>query len=153
MVELRWISIDDPYFKGVLSLRYKMLRKPLGMEEGTENHKYDDLPGTYHLAAISPDNCVIGCVSVRIFSNEEKEAHYKCKLFQMAVDTDQQEKRVGTALIEELCRYMREEHQQGHIMCHAREVAVGFYDRVGFKRERGPFQEVGIPHYACRRDL
>ena len=39
------------------------------------------------------------------------------------------------------------------IVLHARETALGFYQKLGYETEGDSFTEVGLPHSAMRKKL
>ncbi len=136
-------AASDPAYVGTRDLRYRVLRRPLGMLPGTELNASET--ACWHLAALSGET-VVGCV---IFRDDGDGAG---QLMQMAVDPDQQGHGVGRALIEALEERAKLDGIE-RIYLHAREVAVGFYASLGYAVEGEPYLEVGIPHRHMAKQL
>ena len=45
------------------------------------------------------------------------------------------------------------DHGYREMVLHARETAVGFYQKMGYEVEGGPFIEATIPHFSMRKNL
>jgi predicted GNAT family N-acyltransferase len=39
------------------------------------------------------------------------------------------------------------------MVVHARDVAVGFYERLGYQSVGEPFVEIGLPHQTMEKEL
>jgi len=59
---------------------------------------------------------------------------------------------VGAALVHESEAEARRRGYRG-MMLHARDIAVGFYERLGYGRIGEPFVEVGIPHQEMGKSM
>jgi predicted GNAT family N-acyltransferase len=140
---LRLIGLDAPEYAQELDLRWRVLRKPLGM--GREAVSFPFEAESLHLVALDGDR-VVGCV---LFHPEGPETG---RLFQMAVEEDRQGAGLGTRLVREL---EAEVARRGfrEVTLHARDTAVAFYARLGYLAEGEPYPEVGIPHRSMRRAL
>jgi predicted GNAT family N-acyltransferase len=103
----------------------------------------DDLAETIHLAAFD-DAVVIGTATV--FS-EPHEGHAAWRLRGMAVAESHRGTGVGSALLTEVLRQVRE--QGGDLLwCNARTVALPFYTRHGFATVGDEFLAAhAVPHY------
>lgn len=99
---------------------------------------------SWHFVAIE-NNAVIGCVVL----NPLNEKSTQTQLMQMAVETNQQGKGVGTLLVKELLSFCKS-NGINEVVCHARDTAVAFYLCLGFEIYDTPFEEVGIPHEHMR---
>jgi predicted GNAT family N-acyltransferase len=74
------------------------------------------------------------------------------RLRQMAVQQGLQGKGIGKALMmyaENLAR----DRKYKKLTMHARDTALGFYEKLGYKIEGEPFSEVGLPHHVMAKDL
>jgi ribosomal protein S18 acetylase RimI-like enzyme len=71
---------------------------------------------------------------------------------QVAVKPEMQGTGLGRALVEEAERKARELGFT-RMMLHARDVAIGFYARLGYTREGDLFTEVGITHQQMAKQL
>ena len=70
----------------------------------------------------------------------------------MAVEPALQRSGVGARLMQTMEDELRRRGVTRATL-HARDVAVGFYERLGYAVEGAPFVEVGIPHRAMWRSL
>jgi len=135
-VEIRRIPYESEDYGRLLELRRVILREPLGLEWSSEDlaHEAEE----WHFGAWE-DERPVGCLSVRWLGGG------RVKLRQMAVETDRQGTGVGRCLADAVLGVVA---QAGAtvVELHAREAAVGFYERLGFMVEGKPFEEVGIRH-------
>jgi len=138
------ITRRDPRYAGARRLRYEVLRAPLGMPEGSEENPRE--AECRHWVAIEGDE-VVGCV---LWFAEGPPGHGR--LLQMAVLPRLQGTGVGRLLVRALERAVAED---GHpiVTLHARDLAVGFYARLGYVIVGEPFTEVGIAHRHMRKAL
>jgi ribosomal protein S18 acetylase RimI-like enzyme len=140
-MKLSFITPEHRLYGSELELRFRVLREPLG-------HSRDEVAFPFereslHLVAHEQER-VVGCV---LFHPEDAQ---RGRLFQMAVALAG--KGLGRQLVDTLeaelrARGFREVHM------HARETAVGFYERLGYQVFGEPFSEVGIAHRHMRRTL
>ncbi|PKN55232.1 MAG: GNAT family N-acetyltransferase [Deltaproteobacteria bacterium HGW-Deltaproteobacteria-14] len=146
VLTLRWVAPDDvdPDYAGERDLRWRVLRVPLGMGRGTEVNAAEER--CLHLVARDGERRVVGCVIFRVDPGATGQ------LMQMAVEPALQGQGVGRVLVAELERRVRADGV-GEITLHAREVAVGFYERLGYAVYGDPFTEVSIPHRHMRKVL
>jgi len=127
-----------------LRLREAVLRRPLGMvyapaalmEEWREYHFGWWVAGR-------------GLVAVLTLAPLEENGW---KLRQMAVHPDYQRRGYGRCLIAAAERWAAQRGGR-HIVLHARHYAVPFYEKLGYRKEGPPFEEVGMPHYRMRKAL
>ena len=130
------------YFK-MVELRNEVLRKPLGLnfsEEELAHEKNDTL-----IAAFDDDEMVGCCMLCKI--GEER-----VKLRQMAVHENVQGKGLGAAILNFAENIARDKGYK-IIYMHARESAVGFYEKLGYQINSDVFKEVNIPHYVMEKRL
>ncbi len=130
--------------QGELELRFRVLREPLGHTRDAVAFPFDN--DSIHLLAYDTLHQVIGCVLFH------PESEIQGRLYQMAVDPKLQGKGLGRALVERL-----EDELQARgfrrITLHAREVAAGFYGRLGYEVEGTPFEEVGLAHFHMAKEI
>ena len=130
-------------YKESVALRDEVLRKPLGLkftdEELEQEHTH------YHLAC-QQEGEIVGCLI--LVPNSAVEA----KMRQVAVAPHMQGQGVGSALTEFAEEFARERGFKV-VTLHARLTAVPFYERCGYERIGGQFEEVTIPHWAMRKQL
>jgi len=130
------------YFK-MVELRNEVLRKPLGLnftEEELANEHQDIL-----IAAFDDDE-MVGCCMLC------KENNERIKLRQMAVHENVQGKGLGAAILNFAENIARDKGYKT-IFMHARETAVGFYEKLGYQINSEVFNEVNIPHYVMEKTL
>jgi len=127
----------------MLDLRDQVLRIPLGLSVRNDDLS-KDLQDVLLVASRGSD--VIGCA---ILHSIDKEV---VRLRAMAVTPVIQKNGIGRMLVEEAERVAC---QQGYtrIILHARIVAVGFYEKMGYLCHGDPFIEVGIPHVLMQRQM
>ncbi len=131
----------DEYY----DLRWRVLRKPWKMPVGSEREERDATAS--HYIAVNEDQKIVG--AGRLHLKSEKEAQIRF----MAVEDAFQKKGVGKALI---IAMEAEAVQRGAetAMLMARDYAVGFYERLGYKIEEKTFILFGnIQHYKMRKQL
>ena len=120
-----------------------MLRTPLGLtftKTELDNEKDDLL-----IAAFDEDE-MLGCCTLT------KADEQTLRLRQMAVKNNLQGKGIGAAIIlfgENLAR------DKGYkkITMHARNTAIGFYEKFGYKVIGEEFVEVQLPHHTMQKVL
>ena len=142
-ISIKEILITDPEYAGVYDLREETLRKPLGMSLENEDLSADR---TDTILAAMKDGKVIGCLML------QHKNDTTIKLRQMAVASEWQGRDIGRLLVaqaEETARHK----SYTRIILHARDVAKGFYEKLGYTAAGDMFTEVGIPHVMMEKDL
>lgn len=106
----------------------------------------DDLPQTIHFG-VYLNEILLGIVSVFKVSNYNFENPDQYQLRGMAVMPEYQKKGLGDLLLNAAENYIAQQ-QGGLIWFNAREIAVGFYKKAGYKILGSMFDipDVG-PHY------
>ena len=140
---LKQIDHGSAEYKKMVELRKEILRKPLGLdfsEADLENEKDDTFIAAYD------DDEMVGCCMLC------KETDEKIKLRQMAVHEDVQGKGLGAAILNFAENIARDKGYKT-IFMHARESAVGFYEKLGYQINSDVFNEVNIPHYVMEKML
>jgi len=143
MLNFHRVDHGSPEYEETVALRNDVLRAPLGLvftpeQLGAES---DDL----HLACYREGRLVACLILAPVDPTT-------VKMRQVAVAFDQQGQGVGRALVEESERVARE---RGWTLMtlHARDLAVPFYERLGYERIGEQFEEVTIPHWAMQKRL
>lgn len=136
-MEVRKIVYKSPEYETMVDLRYRILRKPFGIALVEKELLPDE---TNHLLGCFDGDALAGCLVL------QPEQGGWIRLRQVAVEENRQGQGIGRTLLRETYALAR---QLGYlrIYCHARDTAVGFYDKDGWKIVGEPFQEVGITHY------
>ena len=133
---------SDDYDK-VLKLREEVLRKPLGLHFSDEELQKEK--ANMHMGAYEDDRMLGCCMLVQ----EDDET---VRLRQMAVVNDVQGKGIGRALMQ-FAENLARDRGYKKITMHARKNAVGFYEKLGYKKRGEEFEEVTIPHYVMEKEL
>ncbi len=140
---IRQIDHGSNEYRQMIALRYEILRKPLRLtfsKEELEREKNDIL-----IAAFD-DHKILGCCLLTQIDNQT------VRLRQMAVLNKLQGMGVGASLMNFAENVARDRGYKKLIM-HARETAVGFYEKAGYKISGDKFIEVNIPHYLMEKKL
>jgi GNAT superfamily N-acetyltransferase len=140
---LRMIDHGTKEYLQMVHLRNEILRKPLGLALDAaelEQEKEDILMGAFE------DDRLLGCCLLTRMDAAT------IRLRQMAVPNNMQGKGIGRALMifaENIAR------DQGYrkLCMHARESALGFYQKLGYTISGDMFTEVTIPHYIMEKSL
>lgn len=130
------IERDDPHYAAERRLRYEMLRRPLDMPLGSEENPRE--ADAWHWVALDSANRVVGCV---LWLPGEGRSG---RLIQMAVSPEVQKSGIGRLLVMALEDGVRATADE--VTLHARDTAIGFYQRLGYSTYGEPFTEVGIAH-------
>lgn len=130
-------------YRQMVALRDEILRRPLGLTytpEDLEPDKEDILIGAFD------DGRILGCCILRA------EGNNCIRLRQMAVKNNQQGKGVGQQIMRFAETLARDKGYKVLTM-HARDTAIGFYEKQGYKVIGDGFLEVTIPHHKMEKFL
>lgn len=138
------IEFGTPEYDEAVRLRYDVLRKPLGLEFTAEQLalEYEDI----HLAAYDIHFRLMGCLILSL-ANETS-----MKMRQVAVAEAFQRNGVGKRMALH-AEALAAKSGCTNIFCHARDVAVPFYESLGYTKEGKPFKEVGITHFKMKKKI
>ncbi|HZH00391.1 MAG TPA: GNAT family N-acetyltransferase [Flavisolibacter sp.] len=140
---LKIIDHGSREYQQMVQLRDDILRKPLGLHftpEELESEKQNLMMGAFE------DDSMLGCCML-----VEEEPH-TVRLRQMAVINDLQGKGVGTALMN-FAENLARDRGYKKITMHARKNAIGFYEKLGYRKVGKEFEEITIPHYVMEKQL
>jgi predicted GNAT family N-acyltransferase len=140
---IKIINYNSPEYLQMVDLRREVLRKPLGLEfspQDLEKDKNDILIASFE------DEIINGCCILTVESPE------KYKLRQMAVLQSHQGKNIGASILQ-FAEALALKQNFTSIFMHARQSAIGFYEKSGYKICSETFQEVNIPHVAMEKRL
>jgi predicted GNAT family N-acyltransferase len=140
---LKIIDHGTEEYKQMLKLRDTILRKPLGLTFSDEEIEKEK--NNLHIAAYEDDQMLGCCMLV-------EEEPQTVRLRQMAVLNDVQGKGIGRALMQ-FAENLARDRGYKKITMHARNNAIGFYGKLGYKRVGKEFQEITIPHYVMEKEL
>lgn len=140
---LKQIDYNSEAYKQMVSLRYTILREPLGL-------------------TFTSDELALECNDILIASYDDDEMLGCCilspvnadtvRLRQMAVQGSLQGKGIGAAILG-FAEKIASDKGFKHIYMHARDTAIGFYERAGYHMEGSAFTEIGIPHHIMKKSL
>jgi predicted GNAT family N-acyltransferase len=140
---LKQIYYGSKDYEQMVKLRYEIMRKPLGLsftEEELSTEKDDILIGAFE------DDNIIGCCLLT------KMDQSRTRLRQMAVQKNRQGMGIGESMMQ-FAENIARDRGFRMIMMHARETAIGFYERYGYKTKGDEFIEVNIPHRVMEKKL
>ncbi|MEP7163923.1 MAG: GNAT family N-acetyltransferase [Ferruginibacter sp.] len=138
---LKQIDHGTGEYKKMIALRQQILRQPLGLSfsfEELEREKEDLL-----IAAFDDDD-MLGCCLLSKINNDT------LRLRQMAVQNNLQGKGIGASIMSFVENLARDKGYKC-LMMHARNTAIGFYERFGYKIRGNEFMEVGVPHHVMEK--
>lgn len=124
-------------FEAYLKVRYDVLRKPLGLPEGSERDTDDER--AIHIIA-KQGNKILGGGRIHFVDDHSAQVRY------MAVLEKYKGQGIGAEILLNLEKFA---FNQGRntIMLNARAPVVNFYEKCGYKCLGEPFELLGIPHY------
>ncbi len=140
---LKIIDHGTPEYRQMVKLRDDILRKPLGLgftEQELEKEKENMLIGAFE------DDDMLGCCML------VEQSRDTVRLRQMAVLNDLQGKGIGRALMN-FAENLARDRGYRTISMHARKMAVGFYEKMGYKVASSEFIEITIPHFVMEKRL
>jgi predicted GNAT family N-acyltransferase len=142
-LHLRWIDHLSPAYAMAVALRRGILRKPLGLEF-TEAQLASE-SNSLHLTAWEED-VLLGTLLLTPLEGGS------IQMRQVAVDDSKQRLGIGRLLVAES---EAEAVRRGftRLMLHARDTAVPFYEKLGYKPVGDEFIEVGIRHQEMEKLL
>ncbi|MBK7007589.1 MAG: GNAT family N-acetyltransferase [Saprospiraceae bacterium] len=145
-MENLYIGIYDfasPEYDEAVSLRYEVLRKPLGLEFSAEQlaEEYKDV----HIGAWTAGGMVGTLTMTKLDQNV-------VKMRQVAVSEVVQSKGVGSALVH-FSEHWALSNGFTKLVLHARDIAVPFYKKLGYDSIGDAFVEVGIAHQKMGKEL
>lgn len=143
-IDIRQVNVNNTDYQQVYNLREEVLRKPIGLSLKNEDLSGDSLD--IILAAYDHEK-IVGCVMLH--PAEQVDVR---KLRQMAVAPEYQGKKIGQQLVQAAEDVLRQ-HGIKKITLHARQTAIGFYEKLGYKITSGIFTEVNIPHVVMEKTI
>lgn len=127
----------SPTYDESVRLRYVVLREPLGLDYTIEQliEEWDQI----HVGIFRSNDALAGCLILK----ETNPSNIKMR--QLAIDPSYQRMGLGAQLVE-FSERLAEARDYKELSLHARQEAVPFYLKLGYKITSEPFEEVGIPH-------
>ena len=140
---LMQIEHGSPQYHQMVKLRDELLRKPLGLsfsKDELEKEKEDILVGAFD------EDTILACCLLT------KTDRHTVRLRQMAVKKSQQGKGIGHSMML-FAETLAKDKGFRKLMMHARDTAIGFYEKQGYKVKGEQFLEVTIPHHVMEKQL
>jgi N-acetylglutamate synthase-like GNAT family acetyltransferase len=132
-------------FEDYYDLRWRVLREPWQQLGGSEKDELEN--ESFHIMVCGENNKVIGVG--RLHFNTETEAQIRY----MAVTPEYEKQGIGTSIIAALEAKARQQ-QCKTIVLHARENAVGFYQKKGYELlEKSHLLFGTIQHFRMRKTV
>ena len=142
-MEIQVIAHGSAAYEEAVRLRDEILRRPLGLTLTHEQLAAES--NSYHLAGYLDGVLCAYCMLT-------PQASGMVQMRQVAVADSWRGQGFGRQLAEFAERYARELDFE-LIYCHARDVAVSFYEKLGYSHVGEPFEEVTIIHHEMRKRL
>ena len=140
---LKQIDHGTPDYQKMVQLRYTILRQPLGLgftPEELEKEKNDIL-----IAAFDDDEMLGCCMLVPVDNNT-------VRVRQMAVNNNLQGKGIGASIMA-FAENLARDKGYNKLVMHARNTAIGFYEKFGYKVVGDEFIEVKVPHHVMEKRI
>jgi predicted GNAT family N-acyltransferase len=140
---LKQIDHGSKEYLQMVKLRNEILRQPLGLTltpEELAKEKEDILIG-----AFDEDQMLACCMLT-------KAGNQSLRLRQMAVQNNLQGKGIGASMMN-FAEILARDKGYKKLIMHARETALGFYEKLGYKVVGDRFTEVTIPHFVMEKKL
>ena len=140
---LKIIDHGTEEYRQMVRLRDDILRRPLGLHFSPDELETEK--ENLHIAAYE-DEQMLGCCML------VEEAPQTVRLRQMAVINDLQGKGIGRALMQ-FAENLARDRGYKKITMHARKNALGFYEKMGYRKKGDEFEEITLPHYVMEKEL
>lgn len=140
---LKQIDHGTKEYQQMVKLRNDILRAPLGLKfdpDELEKEKDDILIG-----AFDDDEMLACCLLTKADKNS-------LRLRQMAVQNNLQGKGIGASMMN-FAELISKDKGYKKLIMHARESAIGFYEKLGYKVVGDRFTEVTLPHFVMEKKL
>jgi len=140
---LKQIDHGSKEYQQMVALRLEILRKPLGLsftEEELTKEKDDILIGAFE------DDKILACCLLTKVDNAT------IKLRQMAVQNKLQGKGIGASIMSFAETIARDKGYKKLTM-HARDTAIGFYEKFDYYVKGSEFIEVNVLHHVMEKKL
>lgn len=137
------INTQSVVYSQLLEFRNQWLRLPLGLNLFDEDLSCDEDDS---ILVVMENEVVAGCIMLHPINKKT------VKFRQMAIHPKLQGKGIGQTLLED-AEHLAKEIGFEKVVLHARQTAIGFYERAGYAIFGEPFIEVTIPHAAMSKVL
>jgi len=138
------IQFGTPEFDNSISLRYDVLRKPLGLQFEIKDieKEWDSI----HIACYDKNAIMVGILVLKPLDDDT------LKMRQVAVDPNQQKNGIGQFMVDFSENWARDNGYK-RIELHARIEAVPFYEKLSYTKQGNIFKEVNIDHLFMFKDV
>jgi predicted GNAT family N-acyltransferase len=140
---LKQIDHGTSDYQKAIQLRYSILRAPLGLNFSQED--LDKEKDHIHIASFEDDELLGCCMLTKI------DPH-TLQLRQMAVKDNLQRKGIGASIVS-FAENIAKDKGYRRIIMHARDTAIGFYEKFGYKVKGDEFTEVNLPHHVMEKNI
>ncbi len=140
---LKQIDHGSKEYEQIIQLRFNVMREPLGL--GFTKEELDKEKDNIHIGAFEDDELLGCCMLTKVDSDT-------LQLRQMAVKDNLQRKGIGGSILSFAENLSRDKGYR-KIMMHARDTAVGFYEKFGYIVTGEPFMEINLPHRIMEKNL
>ncbi len=137
------VAHGSPEYWATVDLRDSILRRPLGLQFSAEELEAEK---DSHHVACHHGNRLVGCLVLRPFEGGD------IRMRQVVVLPELQRQGIGKALIN-YSEALARKNGYRRMILHARDTAVGLYEKLGYSRFGEQFEEVTIPHWAMAKWL
>ena len=142
-ITFREIAHNSSDYRQAVALRSTILRQPLGLSFSSEQLKSE--AGCHHLGGFLQAE-LIACLVLQPLDGKTM------RIRQLAVKEELRGQGIGRMLVHASEVFACERGFQ-QLTLHARESAVGFYERLGYSTIGACFLEVTLPHWAMHKTL
>lgn len=143
MMEFMEIQWKSEWYDKAIALRDELLRRPLGLIFTHEDIAEE--ANQWHYGMAEGDELIAIVVIVPLTPQ-------RAKLRQMAVAESRQRQGLGAMLVARVEEVLRAKDIE-EIELNARDIAIRFYEKLGYQQVGEPFTEVTIPHYRMVKQL
>ena len=140
---LKQIDHGSNEYKQMIALRYSILREPLGLNFTPEELEKEK---DHILIAAFEEEDMLGCCMLKKIDNQTLQ------LRQMAVKNNLQGKGIGASIMS-FAENISRDRGYRFIIMHARDTAIGFYEKFGYKVKGDPFIEINLPHHIMEKRI
>lgn len=140
---LKQIDHGSKEYLQMVNLRDNLLRRPLGLTFSHDElmQEKDEI-----LIVCTDDETMLGCCMLVRMDNET------LRLRQMAVAANLHGKGIGASIIN-FAENLAKDKGYKKITMHARDTAIGFYEKFGYHIKGKQFIEVNTPHHVMEKLL
>jgi len=136
--------VTNSEWKKYFLFRWKILRKPIGLDKKSTKDTLEEK--SYHLMATDINENILGVGRIHFLNKKESQIRY------MAVQEEYRKIGIGKQIVIGL-EGLSIKNDRYKIILNARDNAVNFYSRLGYKII-GPYDAgIGIDHYKMSKNL